>query len=352
MQPLKIAGAYTWSVWQPDRAMSFNSYFFVLPDGNIAVDPLPLTSEDRDEVERFGGVDTIVITNRDHVRDAENLQAWSGARVACSATEAPLLPFQADVLLEDGDVHGGFQIVALGGAKTPGEIALVSGSGGFAVIGDAILGTPAGALDFLPAAKLGDVSQLALSLRVVAAARPECLLLCDGAPLFAGAHWALDELLFRYGGIAVNRVNVRDLKWIEDSGPDGRFTGEDAEIGFMIGARRLGYRLARLQPGGKYCPMHSHDLEEEFFYVLDGTPSIRTPNETLRLERGDFIAFPTGERGSHQLLNESDEPVTLLLVGNDEENDVAFYPDSKKVALSSRGLIVRSEPALDYFDGE
>lgn len=351
MQRLALDGAFMWSVWQPDRAMHFNSYLFVRPEGNVAVDPLRLSDEDRAEIERLGGVSAIVVTNRDHLRETEALRAWSGARVICSAAEAPLLPFAPDATVGDGDVIFGMRVVTMAGAKTPGEIALVLRREKTAIVGDAILGTPAGGLSFLPEAKLSDAAALALSLRRLWAQQLNVLLVGDGAPLFSGADAAIGALLETAAGPSANRINVRDLHWKHD-GPNGKYEADDAEIGLLIGARRLGYRLARLQPGAAYCPLHAHDLEEEFFYVVDGTPSIRTPRGTIVLQTGDFIAFPTGDRGAHQLLNESDAPSTLLLVGNAEPGEVCFYPDSRKVMLDSRDLIVRTEPALDYFDGE
>lgn len=351
MLRLALDGAFTWSVWQPDRAMYFNSYFLQRPDGNVAIDPLHLSDEDRAEIERLGGVAAIVVTNRDHLRETEALRAWSGARVICSAAEAPLLPFAPDATVADGDVIFGMRVVTMDGAKTPGEIALVLPREKAAIVGDAILGAPAGALSFLPEAKLANASALAHSLRRLWALQLNVLLVGDGTPLFSGADAAIGTLLEAAAGPSVNRINVRDLQWQHD-GPNGKFEADDAEIGLLIGARRLGYRLARLQPGNVYCPLHAHDLEEEFFYVVDGAPSIRTPRGTIALEAGDFIAFPTGDRGTHQLLNESDAPATLLLVGNAEPNEICFYPDSRKLMLDRRDVIVRSEPALDYFDGE
>ena len=40
------SGFAMWSVWQPDRNLFFNSYFLERADGNLAVDPLPLSDED------------------------------------------------------------------------------------------------------------------------------------------------------------------------------------------------------------------------------------------------------------------------------------------------------------------
>jgi len=85
----------------------------------------------------------------------------------------------------------------------------------------------------------------------------------------------------------------------------------------------------------------------------EGEAVIRTPRGEFACRRGDFIAFPTGDRGAHQLINNSAADCTVFMLGMDDPNEVVYYPDSKKVLLESRDrLIVRSEPALDYYDGE
>jgi hypothetical protein len=81
MQPTVLPGVAMWSAWQPERNLFFNSFFFELPDGNVAIDPLPLDSRDADEITARGGLAWIVVTNRDHERDAR-----AGAAIARSRT--------------------------------------------------------------------------------------------------------------------------------------------------------------------------------------------------------------------------------------------------------------------------
>jgi uncharacterized cupin superfamily protein len=72
----------------------------------------------------------------------------------------------------------------------------------------------------------------------------------------------------------------------------------------------------------------------------------------MQLRRGDLIAFPTREFGAHKLLNRSDAPATLILIANTNPYDVCFYPDSKKLLVEATETLVRSEPILDYYEGE
>lgn len=364
MQPLAIDGLYSWSRWQPARNMNFSSYLLVRDGGNVAFDPLPADGDEEAAIEALGGVATILLTNRDHERGAARLRDRFGARILCSTAEAELFAVSIDATFEGGlaafssvrrreqrDVLPGVYALALDGAKTPGEVAFVLHESNVAIVGDALIGTPAGALSFLDDDKLADPVALALSLRRVWALQPRALLLCDGAPLFAGVDDALGALLESRGGPAVNRINLDELQWLPFDNVDGRYRGRSGEIGLFIGARKLGYRAAELPPGGTFCPLHSHNHEEEVFYVIAGMPTIRTSRGNLRLRPGDIMAFPVGDRGAHQLLNESDAPCTVLLFGMDDPDEVCYYPDSRKILIGWRDTIVRDDP-LDYYDGE
>ena len=136
-----------WSRWQPDRGLPFNSHLFVAPSGNVAVDPVALESGDAEHIAALGGVGEVVITNRDHVRDALALRERFGARIVTSQREAPLLGVPVDRALADGEeVFEGAYAVVLDSQKTPGEFALHLRKQNALLVGDAVLvGSPAAA---------------------------------------------------------------------------------------------------------------------------------------------------------------------------------------------------------------
>jgi len=262
--------------------MHFSSYLLVRDGGNVAFDPLPADGDEEAAIEALGGVATILLTNRDHERGTAQLRERFGARVMCSRAEADLFALSVDATFDGrspafpsarrSDEEGvlpGIYPLGLQGAKTPGEVVFMLEERNAAIVGDALIGTPAGALSFLDDDKLADPVALALALRQVWALQPRALLLCDGAPLFAGVDEALGALLESRGGPAVNRINLDDLQWVPFDNVGGRYRGRSAEIGLTIGARKLGYRAAELPPGGKFCPLHSHNHEEEVFYVIE-----------------------------------------------------------------------------------
>lgn len=336
--------------------MDFNSFLFCTPEGNVAVDPLALEADQLEQIVALSGLSWIVLTNRDHVRSAAVLRDRFGARIATSEQEAPSLGIPVDRVLHDGEVaFPGAVVVALEHQKTPGEFALHLAEYAALVVGDALIGSPAGALSFLPDERYADVMQTVLALRRLWALKPEILLLGDGMPLWRGATLAIGALLFARGGLAINRINLAEVPRERFASPDGTFRSEDADVDPLIGGEHLGYQVVTLEPGARFCPLHAHFREEELFFVIEGAPSIRTERETLRCRAGDFIAFPVGREHAHQLLNEGAEPASVLLIGAAQSEEIVYYPDSDK--LSARyapdaRFRVRASPQLEYFDGE
>lgn len=354
---LQIPGAWMWSAWQPDRGISFNSYLFERDGGLVAIDPLPLDDASIDTIERMGGIRAIVVTNRDHERATQPLRDRFNAPVLAAEAEAGLLTIPIDATFQDGDeICADVFAIALPYGKTKGEVALHVPDAKAAVVGDALIGAPAGGLSLLPDAMLEDRTQFMRSLRRLWALQLQTLLLCDGQPLFGTADTALSELMDCRGGLAAHRINADEIEY-RVIRPEP-YACDDGEVGLLIGARKLGYRLTRIPPGKAYCPLHWHVRAEEFFLVMEGRPSIRTLEGTFECRPGDFIALPTGETGAHQVLNESNEPALVLLVGIEEDEvglEACFYPDSDKVGMwtaQGRLRMLRASPDLNYYDGE
>ncbi len=341
-----------WSRWQPDRAMNFNSYV-LRGDENIVIDPLACDDAELEQLRRFGGAAWIVLTNRDHERASRGLAATFGAKIAAPALDVPMLRGPVARELKGGDTIGELRVVSFEGMKSPGECALYFEAQSAVFVGDALLGDPVGSLRMLPDEKLGDAARAVLSLRALRALQPSHLLTGDGAPIFNDASSALDRFFCSRHDVLAARINLDELIWRTSSGdpePYDRVT--DAEIGFYIGAKKLGYRAARIAPGGVFCPMHWHLAEEELFFVLEGEPTLRTPAGEHRCRAGDFIAFQTGADGAHLLKNEGEHDALVLMLCNVEEYDVCTYPDSNKALIQREHLMLRRSPTLDYYDGE
>ncbi|MBC5810454.1 MAG: cupin domain-containing protein [Candidatus Eremiobacteraeota bacterium] len=354
MQATIVDGVFMWSAWQPERNLFFNSFFLAHQDGNLAVDPLPLSEADAADIERRGGVAWIVVTNRDHERAARAVAERFGAKIAASAVDAPLMSGPVDRALADGDTICGVAAIALDGLKTAGEIALNVIGKHTVIVGDALWGDPAGSLRLMPDEKLGDPARGALSLRRLAAALPENVLVGDGTCIFGGARSVLWACLEARTGVYVNKANPDELKWSrrEAEGQHTSYASDVLDIDFAIGAEKLGYRLVRVDPGKGFCPLHWHAAEEELFIVTEGEPTLVTRRGNWKLRKGDFVNFPTRLSGAHKIVNESNACCELIMISNLEPVEVCGYPDSRKVLLDPIGLMVRDHPDLEYLDGE
>jgi uncharacterized cupin superfamily protein len=79
-----------------------------------------------------------------------------------------------------------------------------------------------------------------------------------------------------------------------------------------------------------------------------------------RLKAGDVVIFRRGRDGAHQLRNDTDEPVRVLMVSTKADVEIAVYPDSDKIGVMALGIgdgdpvrmLVQGTPNVGYYDGE
>jgi len=149
-------------------------------------------------------------------------------------------------------------------------------------------------------------------------------------------------------------VNIEDLKLEHFSRGDG-FECRSARIGPLLGAKSLGYSYDVVPPGKRACPFHSHRGEEEMFFVVKGSGTLRYGHETRGIRAGDVICCPTGgPETAHQIVNDSDDELVYLSVSTMMPVEVCEYPDSQKIGAFSGGLrhMSRASENLDYWAGE
>jgi uncharacterized cupin superfamily protein len=152
--------------------------------------------------------------------------------------------------------------------------------------------------------------------------------------------------------------NIYDPTFEEGERPDG-FRSRRARIGYELGTERIGCSLWELPPGEAAYPYHFHYSDEELLIVLRGTPTLRAPDGRRRLEEGEAVAFPLGETGAHQLVNETDQTIRFLALSSHGRPDIVVYPDSGKIGVGERlprggGLraFFPRDEAVDYWHGE
>jgi uncharacterized cupin superfamily protein len=121
--------------------------------------------------------------------------------------------------------------------------------------------------------------------------------------------------------------------WTDIEEPDDkRYKGDDelmrigAPFGRHFGLKRLGIHHHRLPPGRRTSFPHAESAEEEFVYVIEGTPDVWLDGVLHRLKPGDAVGFPAGTGLSHSFLNNSEAEVRLLVVGETHkaENRIVY----------------------------
>lgn len=196
MKSLHRPDLFAWSHFDEARNVDFHGFAWVRPDGNLLVDPLPMSEHDRAHLQALGGAAWIVVTNSDHVRGAQVLADTFGATLCGPRAERDRFPLACARWLGDGDEPlPGLRVHELQGSKTAGELALVI-DGTTLVCGDLVRGQAAGRLNLLPEAKLRDRAAALASLQRIVADHPrlDAVLVGDGWPLFGDGARALAAL--------------------------------------------------------------------------------------------------------------------------------------------------------------
>src|SRR5262245_10565977 len=124
MKRLHRTDLFGWSQFNEERNIDFNSVLWTREDGNVVIDPLPLSLHDAEHLKQLGGVSLIIITNSDHVRASVHLATSTGARLVGPQAESASFPIACDRWLADGEeVVAGLRAYEMTGSKTPGELA-------------------------------------------------------------------------------------------------------------------------------------------------------------------------------------------------------------------------------------
>ncbi len=112
---------------------------------------------------------------------------------------------------------------------------------------------------------------------------------------------------------------------------------EKRVLGDLFGLKNFGVNLTRLAPGAESALLHRHSKQDEFVYILEGTPTLVTDEGEELLRPGLCAGFPAGGI-AHQLVNRTNETVVYLEIGDRAPGDEGSYPrDDIKAALGPDG---------------
>lgn len=151
---------------------------------------------------------------------------------------------------------------------------------------------------------------------------------------------------------------IVNWRQIENTDP-GDFQGTTepmsfgAALGAHLGLKSIGIHHMRLLPGRRTSLPHAESHEEEFVYVIAGTPDVWLDGVLHRLSPGDAVGFPAGTGMAHSFLNNTETDVQLLVVGNADmaENRIVYPINPERKAWRRDWWHDAPERALGPHDG-
>ncbi len=108
---------------------------------------------------------------------------------------------------------------------------------------------------------------------------------------------------------------------------------EKRPLGERFGLTNFGVNLTRLAPQAASALRHAHTRQDEFVYILQGRPTLHTDEGRTQLAPGMCAGFKAGTGNGHRLMNETEEEVVYLEVGDRTPGDEGVYPDDDLKAL-------------------
>jgi len=98
-------------------------------------------------------------------------------------------------------------------------------------------------------------------------------------------------------------------------------------LGDLFGLTNFGVNLTRLAPGAQSALRHAHTRQDEFVYILEGSPLLVTDAGRTPLQPGMCAGFRAATGDAHHLVNETETDVVYLEIGDRTPGDEGAYPD-------------------------
>jgi uncharacterized cupin superfamily protein len=123
----------------------------------------------------------------------------------------------------------------------------------------------------------------------------------------------------------------------------GHIRGEWTNLGLAAGTVGVGVHRIRLAAGEIPTPQHVHPVEEEIFFVLEGSGLSKQDDKTYEIRAGDCIVH-VAAREAHTL-RAGDDGLVALAFGHRMRTPGAYLPNAKRYWLFPTWTEVAQEPA-------
>jgi uncharacterized cupin superfamily protein len=157
----------------------------------------------------------------------------------------------------------------------------------------------------------------------------------------------------------MSHIHLSAIPEEEQRSPGGKFHSWCRNLSLAVGGLRgpgtwgsghpFDLQIRRIPPGAAVCPLHLHYNQWELFVVRAGSGTVRADGGRHAVTAGDVFVHPP--HAAHQLINTGTSDLEVLIIADNPQLDLCYYPDSDKWGGRSFGKVFRITPC-DYFDGE
>lgn len=114
---------------------------------------------------------------------------------------------------------------------------------------------------------------------------------------------------------------------------DSELLADFIPLNGLSGLGRIGGGIDLLKPGRRTSWPHAEGDEEEFTFVVSGTPEVWLDGRVYPLKAGDFVGWPSGTGQAHTVLNNTGETAVLATLGEaSRKRSRIWYPFHAKHA--------------------
>ena len=108
-------------------------------------------------------------------------------------------------------------------------------------------------------------------------------------------------------------------EWVR---PGGTYRRLSRDVGRLAGAP-FDAEMVTLPPGAVNWPYHAHARMWEFYVIVSGAGTVRSPEGETAVGPGDCVMHPPGE--PHQMRNAGDADLVYWVIANDVPNETTIH---------------------------
>ncbi len=148
-------------------------------------------------------------------------------------------------------------------------------------------------------------------------------------------------------------VRADEWKGMEGAVPVRHPLNPNSHVDWMslsdrAGMQRAHVAIGRIPPGKESFIYHSHSLQEEWLFILEGRGRAEIGADAFEVGPGDYMGFPTDGTG-HHLINNGESDLLYLMGGERTDVEVARFPKQKKLMVAKdKKIALIDETAIHW----